>query len=456
MNPFVDSDPFLLPDLSGLADGSPWLLFDASGGAEAVRGFIAVGVLRSLTLDDPTEDGFEQIQSFVGNGQGRCFGWVGYDQLRADPMLDLPPQEAVGIPLPIIHWIEAEGALSFEGVGPDASCTWINQPMDEGLANRILQAVRRPVRVREELALPHAPTSAWSSLERQAYLSAFERVRAHIQRGDLYELNLCRELRGVLPATFSSIDAFAHLVRKTHAPYSAHLSHRDKQVLSVSPECFLERRGDRLISRPIKGTAPRHLDPAEDVRTAGALRRNTKERAENVMITDLVRNDLSRVASPASVQVEELCGIHSFRNVHQMISTVSCRVRPDADWSDIMKAAFPMGSMTGAPKLRAMEITAETETVRRGLYSGALGWADPDGAGGVGDFHLNVVIRTTVVDAGTGTWSAHVGGALTALAQPDAEWEETRLKAKAILEVLGAEEQVPSVHTAIPQSNTHG
>ena len=456
MNPFVDSDPFLLPDLSGLADGSPWLLFDASGGAEAVRGFIAVGVLRSLTLDDPTEDGFEQIQSFVGNGQGRCFGWVGYDQLRADPMLDLPPQEAVGIPLPIIHWIEAEGALSFEGVGPDASCTWINQPMDEGLANRILQAVRRPVRVREELALPHAPTSAWSSLERQAYLSAFERVRAHIQRGDLYELNLCRELRGVLPATFSSIDAFAHLVRKTHAPYSAHLSHRDKQVLSVSPECFLERRGERLVSRPIKGTAPRHMDPAADSRAAQALHRDTKERAENVMITDLVRNDLSRVACPDSVQVEELCGIHSFRNVHQMISAVSCRVRPDADWSDIMKATFPMGSMTGAPKLRAMEITAETETVRRGLYSGTLGWADPDGMGGVGDFHLNVVIRTAVVDAGAGTWSAHVGGALTALAQPDAEWEETRLKAKAILEVLGAEEQEPSVHTTIPQSNTHG
>ena len=174
------------------------------------------------------------------------------------------------------------------------------------------------------------------------------------------------------------------------------------------------------------------------------------------MITDLVRNDLSRVACPDSVQVEELCGIHSFRNVHQMISTVSCRVRPDADWSDIMKATFPMGSMTGAPKLRAMEITAETETVRRGLYSGTLGWADPDGMGDVGDFHLNVVIRTAVVDAGAGTWSAHVGGALTALAQPDAEWEETRLKAKAILEVLGAEEQEPSVHTTIPQSNTHG
>ena len=441
MNPFVDSDPFLLPDLSGLADGSPWLLFDASGGAEAVRGFIAVGVLRSLTLDDPTEDGFEQIQSFVGNGQGRCFGWVGYDQLRADPMLDLPPQEAVGIPLPIIHWIEAEGALSFEGVGPDASCTWINQPMDEGLANRILQAVRRPVRVREELALPHAPTSAWSSLERQAYLSAFERVRAHIQRGDLYELNLCRELRGVLPATFSSIDAFAHLVRKTHAPYSAHLSHRDKQVLSVSPECFLERRGERLVSRPIKGTAPRHMDPAADSRAAQALHRDTKERAENVMITDLVRNDLSRVACPDSVQVEELCGIHSFRNVHQMISTVSCRVRPDADWSDIMKATFPMGSMTGAPKIRAMEITADVEPVRRGLYSGTVGWADPDGQGDVGDFHLNVVIRTILADLESRKWSAHVGGAITALARPENEWDETRLKAEALLEVMGAAER---------------
>jgi len=245
-----------------------------------------------------------------------------------------------------------------------------------------------------------------------------------------------------LPSGFSADAAFGDLVAKTLAPYSAHIQMGPVHIVSASPECFLERQGDRLISRPIKGTAPRHADPATDAKAAENLRTDVKERAENVMITDLVRNDLSRIAAPSTVEVEELCGIHSFRNVHQMVSTVSCVVQPGTRFSEILKATFPMGSMTGAPKLRAVEITAEIEPVMRGLYSGTLGWADPNGEGDVGDFHLNVVIRTAVADTETGRWSAHVGGAITALAQPLAEWKETQLKAKAVLEVLGGAEPV--------------
>ena len=181
-----------------------------------------------------------------------------------------------------------------------------------------------------------------------------------------------------------------------------------------------------------------------DAAITEALRTDPKERAENVMITDLVRNDLSQVARPATVEVEELCGIQSFRNVHQMVSTVSCTVREDRGFADILAAAFPMGSMTGAPKIRAMEITAEVEPVRRGLYSGAIGWADPDGRGGVGDFDLNVVIRTALADRTSGRWSVHVGGAITALAGAEAEWEETRLKARAVLDALDAVEAAES------------
>lgn len=456
MNPKAHMDSFLLPDLSGLDEWTPWMLLDASGGEAGIKGFLAAGVRRSLTLASPTEDAFEQIQSFVGNSRCRCFGWIGYDQLRADPMLDLPLQEEVGLPLPVVHWIEAEGALSFEGVGKDARCTWFSRPQDPRLAALIEQAVSHPIDGAAGEVHPDNANPVWSSLDREGYLEAFGRVHAHIERGDLYELNLCRELRGALPAGFSARQAFSAMVRKTGAPYSAHLSFEGREVLSVSPECFLEKRGNRLTSRPIKGTAPRHADPMEDARAATALKTDVKERAENVMITDLVRNDLSRVAAPSSVQVEELCGIHSFRNVHQMISTVSCTVRSDAAWADILRATFPMGSMTGAPKLRAMEITAETEPVQRGLYSGTLGWADPDGAGGVGDFHLNVVIRTAVVDPKAGSWSLHVGGALTALAQADAEWAETRLKAKALLEVLGAVETSPSIGPACAESEAHG
>ncbi|MGB0172268.1 MAG: anthranilate synthase component I family protein, partial [Flavobacteriales bacterium] len=219
-------------------------------------------------------------------------------------------------------------------------------------------------------------------------------------------------------------------------------------ILCASPERFLRREGNRLISQPIKGTAPRHPDPVRDAAIAERLRNDPKERAENVMITDLVRNDLSQVACPASVEVEELCGIHSFRNVHQMISTVTCTVRGDRGFADILRAAFPMGSMTGAPKIRAMEITAEVEPVRRGLYSGAIGWADPDGQGSVGDFDLNVVIRTALADRESGRWSVHVGGAITALAEASAEWEETRLKARAVLDALGAREMEDTPESA--------
>ena len=246
------------------------------------------------------------------------------------------------------------------------------------------------------------------------------------------------------------------MVSRTAAPYSAYIPFGGKRVLSASPECFLERSGERLVSRPIKGTAARQSDPAADSAAAERLRTDEKERAENVMITDLVRNDLSRVAQPMSVEVEELCGIHSFANVHQMVSTVSCRVREDASWSDIMRATFPMGSMTGAPKLRAMEITAQVEPVERGLYSGTIGWAEPDGRGGVGDFHLNVVIRTLIADLVEGKWSAHVGGAITALAEAEAEWEETCLKAQALLEVLaeGVRDENPDAN--VLESDAHG
>ena len=214
-------------------------------------------------------------------------------------------------------------------------------------------------------------------------------------------------------------------------------------ILCASPERFLRREGDRLISQPIKGTAPRDPDPERDAAIAEALRTDPKERAENVMITDLVRNDLSQVARPATVEVEELCGIHSSATFTRWSPPSPARSGGPGIRRHL-GAAFPMGSMTGAPKIRAMEITAEVEPVRRGLYSGAIGWADPDGRGGVGDFDLNVVIRTALADRTSGKWSVHVGGAITSLARAEAEWEETRLKARAVLDALDAVEATES------------
>ncbi len=459
MEPNAHSGGFVLPKLGGAALADAWLLLDAARTSELPQGLLAAGVKRALTLDVPSSDAFERIEQFVGAAEGRCFGWVGYDQLRADSLLALPPQDQPRVSMPMAHWLEPAGVLSFRGAGPRATWNWLVKPEDPVLAEEMVHAVvecRIIEGGREELNRRDTHQGTESSLDHDAYLNAFGRVHRHIQRGDIYELNLCRELRGDLPVAFDALRAFSALVSRTAAPYSAYIPFEGNRILSASPECFLERSGDRLISRPIKGTAARQSDPAADSAAAERLRTDVKERAENVMITDLVRNDLSRVAQPISVEVEELCGIHSFANVHQMVSTVSCSVREDASWADILRATFPMGSMTGAPKLRAMEITAEVEPVERGLYSGTIGWAEPDGRGGVGDFHLNVVIRTLIADLVEGKWSAHVGGAITALAEAEAEWEETRLKAHALLEILAEGARDGTTDSRILESDAHG
>lgn len=437
MNPATTLSPLALPDLQGLDRHAPWLLLDASDVPGAISGMLAIGARRQLTLATATADAFDQIGAFIGEASGRCVGWIGYDQLRADPMLDLPDQMPPHVALPVVHWVEPEAVLAFTGTGAQATCHWLTRPADPALAAAMEAAVTHPITAKTKADAQHGlPVS--SSLDANTYRAAFDKVHRHILRGDIYELNLCRELNGALPADFSPYTAFGALVARTLAPYSAMIKSGTVDLLCASPECFLQREGSRLISRPIKGTAARMADPQADAEAAERLRTDAKERAENVMITDLVRNDLSRVAQPASVEVDELCGIHSFRNVHQMVSTVSCSVRDDVRFADILRATFPMGSMTGAPKLRAMEITAATEPVQRGLYSGTMGWAEPNGTGDAGDFHLNVVIRTAVVDRAQSRWSLHVGGAITALAAPDSEWAETLLKAQSVLEVLGA------------------
>lgn len=437
MNPLSNQPQVLLPNLSGLKNHQHWLFLDAQRPDET-HGLLVLGVKRSLTLDRPEKKAYSRISEFVGTAHGRCFGWVAYDQLRAHPLLDLPPQTESAVRLPVVHWIEPEGILEFKGCGPSAAIHWLSAP-DVAVAQLAEEAIRQPQTNRTQSEV-NPKRFGISSLSHGQYVSAFQKVQSHIQRGDVYELNLCREISGNLDGPWDANAAFERLVDATSAPFSARLSWSQTDILCASPERFLRRRGHRLISQPIKGTAPRHPDPKQDQAIAEALRTDKKERAENVMITDLVRNDLSQVALPKTVTVEELCGIHSFRNVHQMVSTVSCEVRPDVLFEDILTAAFPMGSMTGAPKIRAMEITAEVEPVQRGLYSGTMGWAEPNGTGGVGDFDLNVVIRTAMIDRASDRWGVHVGGAITSLARADFEWAETQLKANAVLNALDAHE----------------
>lgn len=278
-----------------------------------------------------------------------------------------------------------------------------------------------------------SPVSLRPRIAKADYLDMVEAIRRHIVEGDVYEMNLCQEFYAE-QATLDPLPTFERLNALTRAPFSAYLRRHEHRLLCASPERFLRKEGDTLVSQPIKGTRRRHADPAEDARIREELRESIKDRAENVMIVDLVRNDLARHCLPGSVRVEELFSVYAFRTVHQMISTVLGTLRPATHPLEALRDAFPMGSMTGAPKVMAMALIEQYERTRRGLYSGALGYFCPDG-----DFDFNVVIRSILYRTDTGYLSCQVGGAIVYDSDPEQEYEECLVKAGALLRALGIE-----------------
>jgi len=273
------------------------------------------------------------------------------------------------------------------------------------------------------------------SITRDGYLEKIRNILNHIQRGDIYEVNFCHEFFQH-DIQLDPVQLYQELSERSPNPFGCFLKHDDKYLLSASPERFLKKEGLKLTSQPIKGTRPRSDDPVMDEKLKDELYQSTKDRSENVMIVDLVRNDLSRVAARGSVNVEELFGIHSFPGVHQMISTVSCMLKGNSSFSEIVRATFPMGSMTGAPKLRAMEIIEQYEVMKRGLFSGSVGFIDPDG-----DFDWNVVIRSILYNQNKRTISIMAGGAITSNSSPEDEYRESLTKLGLIFELLGVESQ---------------
>ncbi len=265
---------------------------------------------------------------------------------------------------------------------------------------------------------------------RAQYLAHVHRLKAHIQRGDIYEVNYCIRRRASLP-DLDPFDAFGALLHRTDAPFACFYRLGDRFALGMSPERFLRVEGDRVITQPMKGTIRRSADAKEDAALAIALATSAKERSENIMAVDVARNDLSRVAASRSVHVDELCHVHPYGGVHQMVSTVSARLRAGLGAWEAVRATFPMASMTGAPKLRALQLIDEAEDQARGLYSGAMGFQLPDGT-----LDLHVVIRTLIFDAATGQASLITGSAITALSDPAMEWAECELKANSIINAL--------------------
>ena len=266
---------------------------------------------------------------------------------------------------------------------------------------------------------------------KKRYIDQVNSLLSEIQYGNIYEVNYCQEFYADNATITDPIRLYHKFNELTSTPFSALLKLDDHQVYCGSPERFIQKTGDRLVSQPIKGTIRRGSTNEEDEDLKSQLLSDPKERSENVMIVDLVRNDLSHIATKGSVDVDELFGIYSFRTVHQMISTISCTLKEGTSFKDILEATFPMGSMTGAPKLSAMNLIEQHEDFKRGLYSGSIGYIKPNG-----DFDLNVVIRTLIHNQTKNVISCAVGSAITIQSDPEKEYEECNTKVRTILDRL--------------------
>ncbi|WP_051360014.1 anthranilate synthase component I family protein [Adhaeribacter aquaticus] len=269
-------------------------------------------------------------------------------------------------------------------------------------------------------------------VDKSTYLKTVEAIRKNIEEGEIYEMNYCIEFfaENVL---LHPLLLFQKLNLASPMPFAGYFKLNETYLLCASPERFLKKEGDKLISQPIKGTIRRGQNKEEDAFLKSQLRNNEKEIGENMMIMDLVRNDLSKSCQIGSVKVEEMFGIYSFQHVFQMITTVSGKLKPEINFAAAIKNAFPMGSMTGAPKIRAMQLIEEHEASRRGMFSGSFGYIK-----GNGDFDFNVVIRSLQYNATNRYLSFMVGSAITYDSVPEQEYEECLLKAKAMMQVLQA------------------
>jgi para-aminobenzoate synthetase component 1 len=268
-------------------------------------------------------------------------------------------------------------------------------------------------------------------IAKKNYISIVEKLKQHILRGDCYEINFCQEFFAE-DVDIDPLSVYNRLTTVSPNPFSVLYKLDSRYCLCASPERYLKKAGARVFSQPIKGTSKRDLqDQAADEQLKNYLLQSNKEKSENVMVVDLVRNDLSRISKPGSVQVDELFGLYSFPQVHQMISTVSGELADGINWIDCVKATFPMGSMTGAPKKKVMELIEQYEQTKRGLFSGAIGYVKPGG-----EFDFNVVIRSILYNQADKYLSFQTGGGITYSSDPELEYEESLLKAGAMMKVL--------------------
>ena len=373
--------------------------------------------------------------------QGGVAGYFGYDLGRHLELI--PATRLDDLPFPDMALGFYDLVIAFDHTARQA---WIVSsglperepgPRERRAAARAEALAERLTRLPELGPIPpsDAPLAVASNLSRPAYEAAVQRVIDYIYAGDIFQANFTQRFRAALPAGLSSFGLYRRLRALNPAPFAAFLRFGETVIASSSPERFLQLRDGKVETRPIKGTLPRGRDPLTDAAFAARLRASEKDRAENVMIVDLLRNDLSRVCQDDSVEVPELCALESFATVYHLVSTVTGRLRREAGPVDLLEAAFPGGSITGAPKIRAMEIIAELEPTRRGPYCGSVGYIGFDGS-----MDSNIVIRTFAIHGETVTFQA--GGGIVADSEPAAEYEESLAKARALMTALSSEARI--------------
>ncbi|WP_412465706.1 anthranilate synthase component I family protein [Pedobacter sp. KLB.chiD] len=374
---------------------------------------IAAGVGNELKCS--SGNGFDQLKSFYDVHTQWVFGYFSYD--LKNEIETLQSHHPDGLNFADLYFFVPRYLIAFKD--GKAEVLLGDRPVLEEIESFTFDVKKQS-----------ETTQILTRLSKDQYIDKVEALRNHIQRGDIYEINFCQEFFAE-NAEIEPVHTFEVLNQVSPTPFAGYFKVYGKYILSATPERFLCKRGSRLITQPIKGTAKRSSDPEKDIAIKVQLRNSIKEQAENVMIVDLVRHDLTKSAVKGSVTVDELFGIYSFPQVHQMISTISCELNPEIHCVDAIKNTFPMGSMTGAPKVKAMKLIEEYEVTKRGIYSGSFGYITPDG-----DFDFNVVIRSILYNAESKYLSFQVGGAITYQSDAFLEYEECLLKASAILKVL--------------------
>lgn len=382
---------------------------------------LAISILNSLT-GDATIESWNKLKAYREETQLPVFGHISYEMKNAHEALR--SSNVHGMDTPEMFFFSPMAVLAMKKEELEIKFRVQLEQADMQVVVDTLLSEGPPPEKR------NTPIKLTARTDRESYIQHVKELQEHIAQGDIYEVNYCMEFYAE-SVKLEPFHTFKKLNALTDAPHACYYKFDEFHVLCASPERFLKYKDGKLISEPMKGTIKRGNSDEEDELLMEQLLNDAKERSENVMIVDLVRNDLSKHAKKGSVKVDELFGIQSFKTVHQMVSTVSAEAPDGTAPEDLIQGAFPMGSMTGAPKVRAMQLIEEHEEMQRGIYSGCIGHIDPNG-----EFDLSVVIRTIQYNEHTGYLSLMVGSAITAASDPEKEYEECLLKAEALMKAL--------------------